>query len=59
MMAEALRTVEQINAYLKEKNIFPESAGLITEDLRAVKESAEGFVNQIYRIRGSTAFPSS
>lgn len=56
MMAEALRTVEQINAYLKEKNIFPESAGLITEDLRAVKESAEGFVNQIYRIRGSNGF---
>lgn len=42
-----------IAAYLKEKQVFPQSAELIVEDLRSVKESAEGYVNMIYRVRGS------
>lgn len=48
-----LRTEDQIEKYLKEKGLFPKSAKLIIEDLRKIKESAEGFVNMIFRIRGS------
>ncbi|WP_205960733.1 phosphotransferase [Pseudoramibacter porci] len=48
-----LQTEEQIDQYLKERGIFSKSCRLVVEDLRKVKESAEGFVNLIYRVRGS------
>lgn len=47
-----LSTNAQVEAYLKDKGIFPQDTVLIVEDLRAIKESVEGFVNTIYRIRG-------
>jgi 5-methylthioribose kinase len=53
MASIALETEENIEAYLKEKGIFPADTRLIVEDLRKVKESVEGFVNRIYRIRCS------
>ena len=48
-----LKTEAQIDAYLKDRGIFSKTCRLIVEDLRKVKESAEGFVNLIYRVRGS------
>lgn len=44
---------ERISNYLKAQGIFPQTAKLTVEDLRNTVESAEGFVNQILRVRGS------
>ncbi|MBC3889156.1 phosphotransferase [Acetobacterium paludosum] len=43
-------TSEGVAAYLKEKEIFPADAHLTVEDLHAVKESIEGFVNLIFHV---------
>ncbi|MGL4282705.1 hypothetical protein [Eubacterium aggregans] len=47
-----LSTNSQVEEYLKDNGIFPQDTVLIVEDLRVIKESVEGFVNTIYRIRG-------
>ncbi|MEG0377096.1 MAG: methylthioribose kinase, partial [Eubacterium sp.] len=43
-------TKDQVASYLKDKNIFSKDAKLIVEDLHAIKESIDGFVNLIYHI---------
>jgi len=44
-------TTDRIEDFVKEKRIFAPDATLTIEDMRRVKESVEGFVNLIYRIR--------
>lgn len=44
----------QVEAYLKEKNIYPPEAVLEVRDLHNVKESIDGFVNMIYHIADGT-----
>ncbi len=44
-------TADRIENFVKEKEIFARDAVLTVEDMRRVKESVEGFVNLIYRIR--------
>ena len=51
--AALLKTNQAIINYLKAHTLFPHDTELTVENLRDIKESVEGFVNQIYRIRGS------
>ena len=51
--AALLKTNQAIINYLKVHTLFPHDTELTVENLRDIKESVEGFVNQIYRIRGS------
>lgn len=44
---------QKICEYLKANDIFPKSAKLTVEDLRNVVESAEGYVNEVLRVRGA------
>lgn len=42
---------DQVEGYLKSRNIYDHSAVLTVKDLHAEKESIDGYVNQIYHIR--------
>lgn len=44
-------TTDRIESFVKEKEIFAPDAVLTIEDMRRIKESVEGYVNLIYRIR--------
>jgi 5-methylthioribose kinase len=46
-------TISWISRYLKDHRLFPQSCTLSVEDLRNVKESAEGFMNELFRVSGS------
>lgn len=48
-----LNTKTDIDRYVKEKGLFPTAAQLVIENLREIKQSAEGYVNPIYRIRNA------
>ncbi len=52
MLENQLMDEGQVALYLKEKNLYPQATALVVEDLHAIKESVEGYVNQIYRITG-------
>lgn len=43
-------TAEQAALYLKTKELYPQDASLTVEDLHAIKESVDGYVNLIYHI---------
>ena len=43
-------TEDQVAAYLKDKDLYPQDAELVVEDLHAIKESIDGYVNLIYHI---------
>ena len=53
MANKFIATKYNIVAYLREKNIFAPCLDLIVENLREIKQSAEGYVNPIYRIRAN------
>jgi 5-methylthioribose kinase len=46
-------TISWIGQYLKDHKLFPQSCTLSVEDLHNVKESAEGFMNELFRVSGS------
>lgn len=46
-------TISWIAPYLKDRGLFPQSCSLNVEDLRNIKESAEGFMNELFRVSGS------
>ncbi|WP_195268398.1 phosphotransferase [Eubacterium sp. 1001713B170207_170306_E7] len=48
--ADNYLTEDQVAAYLKAKKLYPEDAELVVEDLHAIKESIDGYVNLIYHI---------